>query len=41
MRKTFTYDDVNIVPKYSTLDSRSEVELKTRFTKNINIDKSK
>ncbi len=38
MRKTFTYDDVNIVPKYSTLDSRSEVELKTRFTKNTNID---
>ena len=38
MRKTFTYDDVNIVPKFSTLDSRSEVELKTRFTKNTNID---
>ncbi len=34
MRKTLTYDDVNIVPKYSELESRDDVDLTTRFTKN-------
>ena len=34
MRKTLTYDDVNIVPKYSELESRENVKLNTRFTKN-------
>ncbi len=34
MRKTLTYDDVNIVPKYSELESRENVKLNTRFTRN-------
>ena len=34
MKKYLTYDDVNIVPKYSELNSRDDVELTTRFTKN-------
>ena len=34
MRKTLTYDDVNIVPKYSELESRENVKLNTRFTQN-------
>ena len=38
MRKCYTYDDVNIVPKYSELNTRSDVSLKTRFTKNTYLD---
>ena len=34
MRKTLTYDDVNILPKYSEVISREDVNLSTRFTKN-------
>jgi IMP dehydrogenase len=34
MKRTLTYDDVNIVPKYSELESRDDVDLTTRFTKN-------
>ena len=33
MRKALTYDDVNIIPKYSELESRSDIDLKTNFTK--------
>jgi len=33
MRKTLTYDDVNIVPKYSELESRENVKLNTRFSR--------
>ena len=33
MRKALTYDDVNIIPKYSELGSRSNIDLKTNFTK--------
>ncbi len=32
MKKYLTYDDVNIVPKYSELKSREDVKLNTRFT---------
>ena len=35
MKKALTYDDVNIVPKYSELESRVDVKLNTRFTKKI------
>ncbi len=36
--KTYlTYDDVNIVPKYSELNSRDDVNLNTRFTKNTEL----
>ena len=34
MKTYLTYDDVNIVPKYSELESRDKVDLTTRFTKN-------
>ena len=34
MKKYLTYDDVNIVPKYSEIKSRDDVDLTTRFTKN-------
>ena len=37
MRKALTYDDVNIVPKYSELESRDKVKLNTRFTKNTEL----
>ena len=33
MRKTLTYDDINIVPRYSKVMSRDDVKLDTRFTK--------
>jgi len=33
MKKYLTYDDVNIVPKYSELKSREDVKLTSRFTK--------
>ena len=37
MKRALTYDDVNIVPKYSELESRGDVKLNTRFTKNTEI----
>ena len=37
MKKALTYDDVNIVPKYSELESRDKVKLNTRFTKNTQL----
>ncbi len=33
MKKTLTFDDVNIVPKYSEVMSRENVDLTTKFTK--------
>ena len=37
MKKTLTYDDVNIVPKYSELEHRSDCNLNTKITKNIEL----
>ena len=37
MKRYLTYDDVNIVPKYSELESRENVKLNTRFTKNTEL----
>jgi len=37
MKKALTYDDVNIIPKYSELESREDVKLNTRFTKNTEL----
>ena len=37
MKRYLTYDDVNIVPKYSELESREYIKLNTRFTKNTEI----
>ena len=38
MRKALTYDDVNITPKYSDIESRADIDISTRFTKKIKID---
>lgn len=32
-----TYDDVNIIPKYSEVQSRENVSLRTKFTRNIDL----
>ena len=37
MKKCYTYDDVNIVPKYSEVEHRDKINIRTRFTKNIEI----
>ena len=37
MRKRLTYDDINILPKYSEVLSREDVDLSTRFTKNTTL----
>ena len=37
VKRYLTYDDVNIVPKYSELESREYIKLNTRFTKNTEI----
>ena len=37
MKKYLTYDDVNIVPKYSELESRGDVDLNTKLTKNVEL----
>ena len=37
MKKYLTYDDVNIIPKYSELESRGDVDLTTRLTKNVEL----
>ena len=37
MKTYLTYDDVNIVPKYSELNSREDVKLNTRFTRNTEL----
>ena len=38
MKRYLTYDDVNIVPKYSELESRSDVDLTAKLTKNIELE---
>jgi IMP dehydrogenase len=38
MNYAYTYDDIQIIPKYSEVESRNKCNLKTRFTKNYLID---
>mgnify|MGYP000557191599 CR=1 FL=1 len=38
MKRALTYDDVNIIPKYSELGSRSNIDLKTNFTKKTKLN---
>jgi len=38
MNKCYTYDDVNIVPKFSEISSRGDIDISTRFTKETKID---
>ena len=33
----YTFDDVQLVPRFSDVESRSDVDLSTRFTKNFYI----
>ena len=37
MKRALTYDDVNIIPKYSEVKSRETIDLSTRFTKNTRL----
>jgi IMP dehydrogenase len=38
MRKCYTYDDINIIPKYSDIEHRDEINISTRFTKKTLLD---
>lgn len=38
-REALTYDDIQIIPIYSEVETRSQCNLRTRFTKNYFIDK--
>lgn len=38
-KEALTYDDIQIIPKYSEISSRSTCELRTKFTKRYFIDK--
>lgn len=33
MNYAYTFDDLQIIPTYSEIESRSQCDLKTRFTK--------
>ena len=38
MVKALTYDDVNIIPKYSDIEHRDKINISTQFTKKTKID---
>lgn len=38
MKKALTYDDIQLVPEYSDIKSRTEVNLRTKITKDWSID---
>jgi IMP dehydrogenase len=38
MKYAYTYDDIQIIPRYSEIESRSQCKLRTRFTKNYSIN---
>ena len=38
MKKCYTYDDVNIIPKYSEIEHRDKINISTRLTKKTIID---
>ena len=38
MKEYLTYDDVQIVPKYSSIEHRSDCDVSTKLTKNIKLD---
>jgi len=38
MRKCYTYDDINIIPKYSDIEHRDKINISTRFTKKTLLD---
>ena len=38
MKRALTYDDINIVPKYSDIEHRDKIDISTRFTKKTRLD---
>lgn len=38
MNFAYTYDDIQIIPQYSEVESRGQCSLETRFTRNYNIE---
>ena len=40
MKENLTFDDINIVPKYSELKSRQDVDLNTNFTKKTTLHRT-
>ena len=38
MKKCYTYDDINIIPKYSDIEHRDKINISTRFTKKTLLD---
>ena len=38
MKIALTYDDINIVPKYSEVEHRDKIDISTQFTKKIKLD---
>jgi IMP dehydrogenase len=37
MKTALTYDDINLVPNYSDIESRQTIDISTKFTKNYNL----
>ena len=37
MKRALTYDDVNIVPKYTDIEHRKDINIRTKFTKNTEL----
>jgi IMP dehydrogenase len=37
-KKCYTYDDINIIPKYSDIEHRDKINISTQFTKRTRID---
>ena len=37
LKKALTYDDINIVPKYSEIKHRDKIDISTKFTKNTEL----
>ena len=40
MKTNLTFDDVQIVPRYSELKSRQDVDLNTKFTKKTTLHRT-
>lgn len=37
MKTAYTYDDIQLIPKYSEVESRSKISLKSRLSRNFNV----
>ena len=38
MKRALTYDDINIIPKYSDIEHRDKIDISTKFTKNTELN---